>query len=250
MLPIICKGKGLIPRVGMIAPIFTPFKVDLQTLTIIMKTPGSALQPHFVDPATSIQTLLTNTNWKNVYEKYQEKLKAPSGIKPKLPTDVNNEGNGKTNTAPAGTTKLNVEGAIYKGAALTTDVNTSTNPSTTVAMNTNTDTLVKTTDVVDVTNKEAKSDVVTNDQEPGKEVNSELNNNLVFTQITKDDEENNDSSKVLSDDKVISEVKESFTELNTETVKTEIPVKDATIPQVPGNKNFNNFNNNNRNRNR
>jgi hypothetical protein len=80
MLPIICNGKGLIPRVGMIAPIFTPFKVDYQTLTIIMRTPGSALNPYFVDPDTSAQTALTNTNWKSIYEKYQQKLAAPKPV--------------------------------------------------------------------------------------------------------------------------------------------------------------------------
>lgn len=84
MLPIICKGKGLIPRVGIIAPVLTPFKVNLQTLTIIVRTPGSILRPYFVDPVTLEETALDNINYKKIYDSYQNQSNVVEEIKTKL----------------------------------------------------------------------------------------------------------------------------------------------------------------------
>lgn len=84
MLPIICKGRGLIPRIGIIAPVLTPFKVNLQTLTVIIKTPGSTLKPYFVDPVTSEEIGLDNSNFKKIYESYENRVNTVVEVSPGL----------------------------------------------------------------------------------------------------------------------------------------------------------------------
>ena len=95
MLPIIVKGKGLIPRGHGIAPKLDPFYAGLNTITLIMNTRGMSVE--FVDPRNKKSTPLTRDNFRQVYDEYQKsggpqhnpspvmtKRKRHPGIKPDL----------------------------------------------------------------------------------------------------------------------------------------------------------------------
>lgn len=89
-LPIIVKGRGIVPRLGFIAPITNPFKVDKLTLNVIIRTPNNILKPYFVDPINNKETELTLSNWQSLFDDYQ-KRKGESTITESLATIVNTE---------------------------------------------------------------------------------------------------------------------------------------------------------------
>lgn len=225
MLPIICKGKGLIPRVGMIAPVFTPFKVDLQTLTIIMKTPGSFLKPYFVDPETSAETMLTNGNWKGIYQKYEERLKNPKAVVVETKPDAGKKDDKKE------------DGKSDSTATITTppmgNVTTS-NPAVTFTA----------TADASKTDGQTESDDTSTDKKKvieGEET-TEDDNDLTFTPITKPDTDEDDDS---SEDTDSTETGNDTVAQTDDTSKTDASV----AAKNTGNQGFNKYNNNKHHRN-
>jgi hypothetical protein len=206
MLPIICKGKGLIPRVGMIAPVFSPFKVDLQTLTIIMRTPGSVLRPYFVDPKTHAQTELTNTNWKGIYEKYVVSLNAQKSVPAPTPAKENSD-----NAIVTGDTKTADTGDITTPAEIDSDKTLESNLDNSAA----------------IVGTPAEQGVA--DEAPG-----EPNDDMTFAPITKPvDTENDNVTKAAT----------STLESPVETINTN-DAKNTDIPQKnQGTTNFSNYSN-------
>jgi hypothetical protein len=72
MLPIIVKGKGLIPRGHGIAPKLFPFPASIQLIRLILNTKGLSVE--FVDPETNTNTPINNSNLEKIYENYDKKL--------------------------------------------------------------------------------------------------------------------------------------------------------------------------------
>ena len=72
-LPIIIEGRGLIPRMAILAPRLTPFKADPQWISLILSTPG--LTPIFVDPVTNERIVVKKDNFKKLIERYNDTKK-------------------------------------------------------------------------------------------------------------------------------------------------------------------------------
>lgn len=73
MIPIIVKGKGLIPRLGRLAPILQPFNINKGDLMTIVRTPKnmSPITAYYVHPETKREVEVTIKNFNQVWNNHQ-----------------------------------------------------------------------------------------------------------------------------------------------------------------------------------
>lgn len=68
MIKIQVLGRGLIPRMNVIAPKKEPFPADKTLIATIMSTPG--LKVNFINPETGAPTELTKANLNRIWDKW------------------------------------------------------------------------------------------------------------------------------------------------------------------------------------
>lgn len=78
MLPIICEGRGLIPRGHGLAPKKDPFPASPSLIAIILTNPG--LLPIFVDPDTKRKTPLNRNNYQRIYKAYEDRVRGKKPV--------------------------------------------------------------------------------------------------------------------------------------------------------------------------
>ena len=71
MISIRVDGRGIIPRLGTIAPRKQPFKADLSMLATIIASPG--LIAIAIDPVTKQETTLNSGNYRKIYNRLVSK---------------------------------------------------------------------------------------------------------------------------------------------------------------------------------